>query len=97
MSFKTGYNTETYKYFIDFAARNGIEYINMDEGWSDQFDLLKLNDGKVKTSDAANLDASLDMPYLFDYARQKGVGIILWCVWHTLDRQMDEALAQFQK
>ncbi|GAA4416684.1 glycoside hydrolase family 97 protein [Nibrella viscosa] len=82
--FKAGFNTETYKYFIDFAARNGIEYVNLDEGWSDQFDLLK----------PAN---KLDMDEVVRYARQKNVGLILWCVWHTLDRQMQPALDQFAK
>ncbi len=95
--FKTGYNTETYKYFIDFAARNRIPYVIMDEGWSDQQNLLKLNDGSIKTNDGLNLPADLNMLELFDYAKQKGVGLILWCVWHTMDRQMIEALDQFQK
>ncbi|WP_342331285.1 glycoside hydrolase family 97 protein [Pedobacter sp. FW305-3-2-15-E-R2A2] len=84
VDFKTGFNTETYKYFIDFAARNGIEYINLDEGWSDQFDLMKITD-------------KLDMPELIRYAKEKKVGIILWCVWYTLDRQMIPALDQFEK
>lgn len=95
--FKTGFNTETYKYFIDFAARNGIEYINLDEGWSDQFDLLKVNDGSVTLGTNPTLSADLNMPELFRYAKEKNVGIILWCVWHTLDRQLEEALAQFEK
>lgn len=93
--FKTGFNTQTYQYFIDFAARNGIEYINMDEGWSDQFDLLKLNNGSIQIG--TNAGGGLDIPYLFEYAKKKNVGIILWCVWHTLDRQMDQALSQFEK
>jgi len=97
VDFKTGYNTETYKYFIDFAARNHLEYVMMDEGWSDQFDLLKLNDGSVKTNDGIALPANLDMPAIFAYAKQKNVGVMLWCVWHTLDRQMTQALDQFQK
>lgn len=84
VKFKTGFNTATYKYYIDFAAANGIPYINLDEGWSDQFDLLKV------TKD-------LDMKALIAYAKQKHVGIILWCVWRTLDKQMPEALAQFDK
>jgi alpha-glucosidase len=95
VAFKTGFNTDTYKYFIDFAAANEIEYINMDEGWSDQFDLLKLNDGNIKIG--TNEGGGLDMPFLFKYAKEKNVGIILWCVWHTLDRQMTEALDQFEK
>lgn len=84
VKFKTGFNTDTYKYYIDFAARNHIPYINLDEGWSDQFDLLKVTD-------------QLDMTELMRYAKEKHVGIILWCVWHTLDKQMDAALAEFQK
>ncbi len=97
VDFKSGFNTETYKYFIDFAAENKLEYIMMDEGWSDQFDLLKVNDGSVVTDGSTKLSGKLDMPYLFDYAKQKNVGIILWCVWHTLDRQMLEALDQFEE
>ena len=97
VNFKSGFNTNTYKYFIDFAARNKIEYIMMDEGWSDQFDLLKVNDGSVVTDGSTQLSGKLDMPFLFKYAKQKGVGIVLWCVWHTLDRQMIEALNQFEK
>lgn len=95
--FKTGFNTETYKYYIDYAARNGIRYVNLDEGWSDQFDLLKVNDGTVKIGTNDTPSGGLDMPFLFKYAKEKNVGIILWCVWHTLDHQMDTALAQFEK
>lgn len=84
VDFKTGFNTETYKYFIDFAAANNIEYINLDEGWSDQFDLLDVTD-------------KLDVKEVVDYAKSKNVGVILWCVWHTLDRQMQEALDQFEE
>lgn len=97
VDFETGYNTKTYKYFIDFASKNGIEYINMDEGWSDQFNLLKLNNGDVKIETNPTFGGGLDMPYLFNYAKSKGVGIIVWCVWHVLDKQMNEALDQFQK
>lgn len=84
VDFKTGFNTETYKYYIDFAAANRIEYVNLDEGWSDQFDLLKVTD-------------KLDMPALIAYAKQRKVGIVLWCVWRTLDGQMIPALNQFQQ
>lgn len=95
--FKTGYNTDTYTYNIDFAARNGIAYILMDEGWSDQMDLLKVNDGSLKTNDGIQQSANLDIPAIFAHAREKGVGIMLWCVWHTLDRQMTQTLDQFQR
>jgi alpha-glucosidase len=84
VDFKTGFNTQTYKYFIDFAAANGLEYVNLDEGWSDQFDLLKVT-------------TELDLPEVIRYAKQKNVGLILWCVWHTLDKQLIPAMEQFQK
>lgn len=84
VDFKSGVNTETYKYFIDFAAKNNIEYVNLDEGWSDQFDLLKLSD-------------KINMLEIVEYAKQKNIKLILWMVWHTLDKQLPEALDQFQK
>jgi len=84
VNFEAGINTKTYKHYVDFAARYGIEYIILDEGWSDPEDLLKAN-------------PALDMPELLSYARDKNVGLILWCVWLTLDRQLDEALDLFGK
>ncbi len=84
VDFQTGINNQTYEYYIDFAARNKLEYIIMDEGWSDPFDLMLLS-------------PRLDMDHLTRYARERGVGIILWAVWHTLDRQMDEAFRLFEK
>lgn len=84
VNFETGFNTRTYKYFIDFAANNGLEYVNLDEGWSAQFDLMKITD-------------QLDMPEIIRYAKEKKVRLILWCVWYVLDRQMQEALDQFER
>jgi alpha-glucosidase len=84
VDFETGINTKTYKHYIDFASRYGIEYIILDEGWSDPADLLKTN-------------PAVDMPELLAYGREKGVGLVLWCVWLTLDRQLQEALDLFEK
>ncbi len=84
VDFESGINTATYKHYIDFASRYGIEYIILDEGWSDPADLLKTN-------------PALDMTELLAYGREKGVGIVLWCVWLTLDRQLEEALDLFEK
>jgi alpha-glucosidase len=78
VDFETGVNTESYKYFIDFAAENGISYVILDEWWSDQFDVFLPN-------------PDVDMEYLTSYAKEKGVGLILWAVWHTIDRQKEEA------
>lgn len=83
--FKTGVNTDTYKYYIDFAARNHLAYIILDEGWSDPHDVLKVDDAK------------LNMTELSSYAKSKNVGLILWCVWHDLDREMMPAFDEFVK
>ncbi|MEM9897556.1 MAG: glycoside hydrolase family 97 catalytic domain-containing protein, partial [Bacteroidota bacterium] len=83
VDFEAGVNTDSYKYFVDFAAEYGIEYINLDEGWSNQFDLFDLK-GDVNPVE------------IIEYANSKGVGVFLWCVWHTLHRQMPEILDQFE-
>jgi alpha-glucosidase len=83
VDFKAGFNTETFKYYIDFAAEHNIPYVNLDEWWSAQDDLLAPSD-------------ELDMEFLTRYAREKNVGLFLWCIWHVLDRQMIPALDKFR-
>ena len=34
VDFATGVNNRTYQYYIDFAAKHGIEYVILDEGWA---------------------------------------------------------------
>jgi alpha-glucosidase len=82
--FKSGVNTETYKYYIDFAARYGLEYVVLDEGWYPLGDLLQVV-------------PAIDMEVLTAYAREKKVGIVLWVVWKTLADQLETALDKFQK
>src|SRR3989337_1868197 len=82
--FKTGVNTASYKYYIDFAKRFGFDRIMMDAGWSDNNDLFKINP-----------DINIDT--LVAYAKLKGVKLSMWTLSMTLDRQLDSALAQFSK
>jgi len=82
VDFETGVNNATYEYFIDFAAKNKLEYIILDEGWSSQMDLLLPN-------------PAIDLPHLIAYAKARKVEILLWCVWHVIHRQMEMALDQF--
>ncbi len=84
VDFQSGINNETYEYYIDFAARNGIEYINLDEGWSDQYDLTKLN-------------PQIDVKHIVAYGKERGVDVILWCVARVLEAQLIPALDQFQQ
>ena len=84
VNFRSGINTQTYEYYIDFAAKYGIEYIIMDEGWSKDDDIL-------------SIVPAINMQELTNYAKQKNVGIILWVLWTSLNKQMNEALDQYQK
>ena len=84
VGFKAGINTPTYKYYIDFAAANKLEYVILDEGWSEETDILK-------PSPAINLAE------LIAYGQAKGVGIILWANWHAINDKVDAAYAQYSK
>ena len=84
VDFKAGVNTQTYKYYIDFASKYGLDYIILDEGWYKLGNLLEV----VPEMDVAELTA---------YGRKKNVGVILWTVWKTLDDQFAPAFDQFEK
>lgn len=47
VDFRAGINNPTYKYYIDFAAEHGIEYVILDEGWAVnlQADMMPSNTG----------------------------------------------------
>ena len=82
VDFRAGINNETYKYYIDFASRYGLEYVILDEGWYRQGNVLDVTPG-------------LDIAELCRYGAERNVGIILWVVFKALDDRMDEALAKF--
>jgi len=84
VDFRTGINTPTYKYYVDFAAENGIEYIILDEGWCETGHLDQIN-------------SELNLDELAVYAKQKGVGLILWVTWSTIDRQFESVLPNLKK
>jgi len=84
VDFSSGINNDTYKYYIDFASANGIEYIILDEGW--------YRKGTVLES-----IPEIDVPELCMYAESKNVGVILWVVWKTFWDKIDEATALYEK
>jgi alpha-glucosidase len=86
VDFEAGVNTETYKFYIDFAARYGLEYIILDEGWYD-----------ITTSDLLHPVKEVDVQELINYGKKKNVGVILWVTWSALDEQLDAALDIFKK
>ena len=72
VDFLSDTNTDTYLYYIDFAAANRLEYIIIDEGWSGKESLLE------------DLSPEIDLPKLIAHGQEKGVGIILWSSWRSL-------------
>ena len=84
VDFRAGINNDTYKYYIDFAAKNGIEYVILDEGW------YPLGNVFVSVPE-------INVPELCKYAESKHVGVILWVVWKTFWDKIDEAIALYEK
>lgn len=82
--FRSGVNTASYKYYIDFAKRFGFDRIMMDAGWSNTKDLFDIN-------------PNINMDTIAAYAKQQGIKLSMWTLSMTLDRQLDSALKQFQK
>lgn len=85
VDFRAGINQKTYKYYIDFAARNGIEYVILDEGWT------------KSTTEIREDNADMDVPELIKYAAAKGVGIILWVLWKPLDEDVEGILKLYSR
>jgi len=84
VDFKPGINTATYKHYIDFASRFGMQYVMLDAGWSDNNDLFKITPG-------------LDLEEVAAYAKTKNIHLMLWTLAMTLDRQLENAMAMFNK
>lgn len=86
VGFKPGIDTRTYKAYIDFASQYGIEYIVMDEGWSDP-----------KTGNVLETIPEIDLPELVAYGKEKNVDIWLWMVCNALDSTLEEACEKYAK
>jgi len=76
VNFVSGYNLATYKYYIDFAAKFGIPYIIMDEGWA------------KSTRDPYTPNPDVDVHELIRYGKEKNVGVVLWLTWLTVHKNM---------
>ena len=84
VDFRAGVNTETYKYYIDFAAAKGIEYVILDEGWA--------VNGKA---DLMQVVPEIDLKEIVAYGALKNVGIILWAGYWAFDRDMERVCEHY--
>lgn len=78
VDFESGINNETYKYYIDFASQQGIEYVILDEGWA-------VN----KKADLMQVVPEIDLPALVAHAKSKNVGLILWAGYYAINRDLE--------
>ena len=85
VDFESGINTETYKYYIDFAAEYGLDYIILDEGWSES---------TVKVDAPA---PEMDVQEIIDYGKEKGIGVILWSLWGPIAKDRDTLFPLYEK
>ena len=84
VDFEAGVNTDTYKYYVDFAAEYGLEYILMDEGWS------------ASTLNVVEPNPELDLAEIIRYADSKGVGVVLWTLWTPMMKDMENILDTYR-
>ncbi len=86
VDFKTGVNNDTYRYYIDFAARHGIEYVILDEGWA-------VN----KKADLMQVVPEINLEQLVAYASERGVGLVLWAGYKAFARDIEGVCANYAK
>lgn len=86
VDFVAGINNDTYKYYIDFAHNNGIEYIILDEGWAVNLkcDLFQVVD-------------DIDLQELVDYGKARNVGIVLWAGYKAFEKEMNRVCEHYSK
>lgn len=84
VDFKCGINNDTYKYYIDFASKYGIEYVVIDDGWSEAWDVTKVI-------------PEINMEELVAYGKKKNVDLILWVSWAPFREKIDEAFDKFNE
>jgi len=93
-----GNNFVTAQYYIDFCARNNIEYHCVVEYGLHQW---YVDDGvgfqPGPHADVTTPVPGLDMQQVCDYAKSKGVGIRVWVHWAALYPKLDTAFTLFEK
>jgi alpha-glucosidase len=93
-----GNNFVTNQYYIDFCARNALEYHSVVEYGLHQWytdDGVGFQPGPH--SDVTRPVPGLDMKEICDYAAQHGVGVRVWVHWAALYPKLDTAFAIFEK
>ncbi len=86
VDFKVGFNNDTYKYYIDFAAKYNFDYVLIDDGWY-----------SYHNRNVMDANPALDIPMLCEYAKSKNIRLLLWMVGDAFDKQAEEVCAHYSK
>jgi alpha-glucosidase len=94
-------STKGGKSAVDFAARNGLQYIEYDAGWygheyDDSSDAREVAPDPKRIASIPN-HGGLDLPEVIRYASERGIGVILYVNRRALERQIDEILPLYEK
>ena len=86
VDFVAGINNDTYKYYIDFASKYGIEYVILDEGWAVNGEAYLMQ-----------VVPDIDLPMLVEYAKARNVGLILWAGYYAFERDMERVCRHYSE
>lgn len=86
VDFRAGINNDTYKYYIDFASKNGVEYVILDEGWAVNIE-----------ADLMQVVPEIDLEELTAYGAERNVGLILWAGYWAFERDMENVCRHYSK
>jgi len=84
VDYETGVNNKTYMAYIDFASRNNIRYVILDEGWS-----VKMQ------ADLFQAVPEIDLKKLIAYGKSKNVDLILWAGYYAFERDMEKVCMHY--
>ena len=84
VNFRSGMNTETFKYYVDFAAKYGLEYVLVDAGWA-------INPDDI----LAGVRQGMNIPELVRYGQSKNVDILLWMSYRAFHHDMENVSRHF--
>ncbi|WP_243350258.1 glycoside hydrolase family 97 protein [Parabacteroides sp. FAFU027] len=86
VDFEVGVNNQTYMAYIDFASRNHIDYVILDEGWA-----VNLK------ADLFQVVPEIDLEKLIAFGKSKNVGLILWAGYYAFERDMEKVCEHYSK
>lgn len=93
VDFKPGMNTATLEHYVQFAADHHLAYMLVDAGWARHSDA---NSGWDQ-ADITHWNDNVDLPAVIAFAHARGVKVLIWMHWKSVQKQMDEAFPLFEK